>query len=221
MHHVSVTKRESENYTVLEDNVCVCSTDNNLVGTPLCDMCKLRSYLQKGYWIGCDVTHGIVKGFCQPGYCNSDYKSIINNQTVSTDLTSTSVCVEHRTGQLCGQCVAGYSVYYQMWKMFIWIHWGADLLSSRANSCHNSVCNYHANESETDIRNDTECHFLCTDNYSYKQCILSWHNKLYSHSNSLFPCWLIQPGFLLFASAIILSMEWSNSIRQLGYILTM
>ena len=103
---------------ILENDVCVCSahiSNRHLVGVPACNTSNFRAFLRIGYWIGCTDTDRIATSYCPLGYCN--YQSDSAGQRIqipkSCELQSgTKLCVQHRRGQLCGECEEGYTVFY-------------------------------------------------------------------------------------------------------------
>ena len=102
----------------LVDHECVCSASTrgkSLVGVAECDMSSFKAYLHAGYWIGCTPSNQVVTSLCPLGYCH--YRNVSGKHKVdiprSCDLLEElSVCVEHRRGELCGECEDGYSVYF-------------------------------------------------------------------------------------------------------------
>ena len=94
-------------------NTCVCSAntaDEYLLGINECNMSAFRAILLNGYWIGC--THGskVATGSCPKGYCkNNDHQLV---PRTCSDFNIESMCIDHRGGQLCGECEEGYTVYY-------------------------------------------------------------------------------------------------------------
>ena len=104
---------------VLDGDTCECSTGTRaqLVGVIGCDMVRFQAFLQVGYWIGCSNTKTLT-GICPFSYCNynNDGSSTILIPRTCDDLLKSSVCSEHRRGQLCGECEEGYSAYFHSEK---------------------------------------------------------------------------------------------------------
>ena len=104
----------------LEKDTCVCSTGTQveLVGVLGCDMENFRALLQVGYWIGC-LESKTLTGLCPLSYCNYEGSSATGLWVIPRtceDLVHSSVCGEHRRGQLCGECEKGYSAYFHSEK---------------------------------------------------------------------------------------------------------
>ena len=76
-------------------------------------MPAFRALLLIGYWAGCkDNTGDLATALCPLGYCNYQNESHLLLPRNCKGFTETSICVEHRTGQLCGACEHGYAVYF-------------------------------------------------------------------------------------------------------------
>ena len=119
--HVSATKSGRMGNCplgfVLDKDTCVCSTGTKaeLVGVIGCDMERFQAILQVGYWIGCSKSKTLT-GICPFSYCNYEASSAVLIPRTCEDLLTSSVCVEHRRGQLCGECEEGYSAYFHSEK---------------------------------------------------------------------------------------------------------
>ena len=102
---------------VLEKDKCVCSigTSAELVGVVRCDMVRFQAYLQVGYWIGCSNSK-LLTGICPSSYCKYKGHSDMLIPRTCEGLVESSLCSEHRRGQLCGECEEGYSAYFHSEK---------------------------------------------------------------------------------------------------------
>ena len=116
--HVSVTKSGKLGncplgFTLVNSSVCVCSAslpNKGLVGVRGCDYVKFWALLQIGYWVGCTRSQNAITGVCPLSFCSYQASSVPIPRTCR-DLKQSHVCVNHRRGQLCGECKEGYSVY--------------------------------------------------------------------------------------------------------------
>ena len=102
----------------LENDMCVCSartSSKRLVGVPECNTSNFKAFLQIGYWVGCTDTDEIVTSYCPRGYCEYHSDSAGQNIVVPKSCegqNETKLCIQHRRGQLCGECEDGYTVFY-------------------------------------------------------------------------------------------------------------
>ena len=104
----------------LENDICICSartSDKRSVGVPECNTSNFKAFLQIGYWVGCTDTVGIATSYCPLGYCN--YQSDSAGQNIVAAIpkscevqNGTKLCIQHRRGQVCGECEEGYTVFY-------------------------------------------------------------------------------------------------------------
>ena len=104
---------------VLVGDECVCSASNpdrGIVGVDECDMVSFKSYLHKGYWLGCTPSGQVITSYCPSDYCNNQQITSSHSKMDvprSCDLLEEELlCIEHRRGGLCGECEEGYSVYF-------------------------------------------------------------------------------------------------------------
>ena len=101
---------------VLEGGKCVCSTENRhqYVGITECKENEFKSHLRLGFWAGCVGDDTVVTAECPIGYCNRA-KDIADTTVLSRsclDIAKQDICSGNRRGQLCGECMDGYSVFY-------------------------------------------------------------------------------------------------------------
>ena len=102
----------------LENDVCICSartSSKRLVGVPECNTSNFKAFLHIGYWVGCTDTDEIVTSYCPRGYCKYHSDSAGQNTVVPKSCegqNETKLCIQHRRGQLCGECEDGYTVFY-------------------------------------------------------------------------------------------------------------
>ena len=105
---------------ILEKDVCICTAktkDRRLVGVPECNMSSFKAVLQIGYLIGCIESDEIATSYCPLGYCNYQFESESAGQNIEIPKScevknETKLCIEHRRGNLCGECEEGYTVFY-------------------------------------------------------------------------------------------------------------
>ena len=119
--HVAATKSgklgECPVGFLLQNYVCICSASTNdrqYLGVPDCDMAQFRAFLHVGYWLGYASNGMTVTSICPSGYCkykNGAIEYVILPRSSNT-LYQNLLCIEHRIGQVCGQCEKGYTVYY-------------------------------------------------------------------------------------------------------------
>ena len=98
---------------MLKGDECVCSSKQ--VGVLECNTMLFRAFLHVGYWVGCTDSEMMMTGYCPIWFCKfenvtTDHGIIIPRSCESIE--QHTLCNEHRTGQLCGECEQGYSVYY-------------------------------------------------------------------------------------------------------------
>ena len=77
-------------------------------------MAQFRAFLHVGYWLGYASNGMTVTSICPSGYCkynNGAIEYVILPRSSNT-LNQNLLCIEHRIGQVCGQCEKGYTVYY-------------------------------------------------------------------------------------------------------------
>ena len=102
------------------DGVCVCTAntrDRRLVGVPECNTSSFKAVLQIGYWVGCIEGDEVATSYCPLGYCNYQFESESTGQSIEIpkscgEENETKLCIEHRRGDLCGDCEEGYTVFY-------------------------------------------------------------------------------------------------------------
>ncbi len=99
---------------------CKCSAETTLkyLGITKCDNKEFKAILQADYWAGYDNNNNkkedensLLTGRCPFGFCANVNDSVLTssaNQTILNDL----VCVNSRTGTLCGQCKAGSKPHF-------------------------------------------------------------------------------------------------------------
>lgn len=73
-----------------------------------CNRKNRVAFLLNGFWIGLCGSEQCA-GQCPPGFCTDRAST---NLTMSIHETDKLVCAQNRRGKLCGNCVAGHSVYY-------------------------------------------------------------------------------------------------------------
>ena len=97
----------------LESGRCVCS-GHDLVGITKCKEDVFKSYLEVGFWAGCDDDDTLLTADCPTGYCRllSHITDLTPLSRSCRGISQQSVCTANRTGRLCGECVDGYSVFY-------------------------------------------------------------------------------------------------------------
>ena len=82
-------------------------------------MTEFTAYLHNDLWLGCTRPNkNLVTSYCPSGYCNSEAVSMGHVEVPKTcELTNDwKLCVKHRTGQLCGECEQGYTVYHHSYN---------------------------------------------------------------------------------------------------------
>ena len=103
---------------VFKENTCVCSSEK-FVGIEGCDMANFQGLLRVGYWIGCSQSK-VLTGVCPLSYCkyNADHSEtgLILIPRTCDELEQSSLCNEHRSGKLCGECEDGFSAYFHSEK---------------------------------------------------------------------------------------------------------
>ena len=100
---------------------CVCSAvrmDLSYAAIRECDDTSFEAYLSRGYWLGYqgnESEENLRYGHCPTGYCfpnRSHSRFLTIPSDASKDDLDRMVCGQFRTGTLCGQCRASYSVHY-------------------------------------------------------------------------------------------------------------
>ena len=94
---------------------CAYNTEHQYNGILYCRSGVWRAYKTRGYWIGYEsgreeTEDTLITGYCPIGFCvhNNTLLPAIADQHNLSEL----ICVESRTGVLCGQCKGNNSVYY-------------------------------------------------------------------------------------------------------------
>ena len=122
--HVSVTRPGSLgncplgftlDNSIHNNGTCICSTSTKhkyLFGITECNISSFQAFLQIGYWIGCTDSNDSVTGYCPSEYCTYNTSAGFNVVVPKSCNKPSTLCVEHRKGQLCGECEGGYTVYF-------------------------------------------------------------------------------------------------------------
>lgn len=101
-------------HTRLKSCICSIDTKGNYRGIKKCNLTSLQAEKAKNYWFGYDKNKNesedsLWSGNCPNNFCLSDK---LLPSTANRTLLNKFVCSEHRTGILCGECEANYSVPY-------------------------------------------------------------------------------------------------------------
>lgn len=102
---------------------CVCSADltgKKYVGIRHCSELEGKAFIKHGYWIGYleddKVSEdNLVTGYCPPTFCfENETKQLEHLLPVDASKTQLDriVCGPTRTGNLCGLCYPGYSIFF-------------------------------------------------------------------------------------------------------------
>ena len=100
-----------------ESQGCVCSM-NSYIGTENCNLTCMRALSKEGYWNGYKANEtenedSFISGYCPRGFCNSTGSDDhLLPEKADREELSDIMCVESRTGVLCGQCKENFSVHY-------------------------------------------------------------------------------------------------------------
>lgn len=109
---------------------CRCSVDKSntlYLGIKRCESAAHQATLVQGYWAGYLHNQAMEENFrtshCPHGYCKS-YEQLYNRVEIllpaRASLTELNeiICVENRTGIVCGECTSGTSVYVHTQEKF-------------------------------------------------------------------------------------------------------
>ena len=119
---VNVTLSRCPTGFALSDRKCACDA-HSYVGITHCDHTEFRAYLEEGFWAGYRnnvselVTSLCPEGFCRYNGSESNSKRGVKLPCICDDFSLQSeldeiMCGPARTGILCGNCIVGYTVYY-------------------------------------------------------------------------------------------------------------
>ena len=104
-----------------DTNSCKCAADVHKHAYPFmyyCNYTEFRAYIERSHWVGYYPSNKINPWHLYTAFCPSQFcqlsKLVSSNHLLpnSSKNLSDFVCVENRTGTLCGSCKLGFSTLY-------------------------------------------------------------------------------------------------------------
>ena len=100
---------------ILRDSKCMCSA-STYYGLLNCDP---EAHIRYGVWMGDCDDPDLCTADCPIGFCSynttDSTTSLYHPLPMNVNELEEAICSRTRTGIICGQCIANYSVYYNSW----------------------------------------------------------------------------------------------------------